>query len=302
MSKRTTVGQEEYIAQQKEQFREIKSKAVDAARFNKDELKSLQDRLYRMITYTVGRHDWYATERDRFLQIGIGLLAASAGIGAVFAQLAEHLTLITNVLVLSTIVSLFATGIGLLYIYNQGVERDHPYRKVADIKSWYFKYNLPSGLEDEISDDPKLARIQVGEIVDNIDNFVQRWTSLVKEKHGFIKEDLEQVFILQLLQRYRAQQLKRMSRSLFYGLILTFSFLTMSIAMHMYHVLSTEHNENITSAVEAFRGYLSHADKGNNTKTRSLYVNKCWFCQPRSKREIFNSESGFAADKKKQKL
>lgn len=228
-----------FFKEAKERAQSLKSKIVAEAGLSDDQRKELQTRLQHMIEYSVSRHDWYDEQRNRFLQIGLALMAAAAAVAAVIIQIIARLPVFTAVLSCLCAVSAFGTGFLMVYLYNKGVARDHPYRKVADIRSWYFAYTFPSGLKDHLSSDPRLAKQEVSEVVDGLERFLNRWFELTKNNHGFLKEDLEQVFILQLLQRYRAQQVKLMSVRLYKGLFLTAILLILSL---LSYGVSTVHN------------------------------------------------------------
>jgi len=220
---------ESYVESERKRYTKLSNKIFENAKLSGKETKDLQKRLYKMINYVIDRHDWYSDQRNLFMQIGIGLLAASSTVAVVFAQFAKSFNSITLFITWAAILSIFSTGMVLLYLFNRGVERNHPYRKIVEIKSWYFKYNFPSGLKDYLSSNKCFAKNQIKEIVNGKIDFLEKWLKLAKTPNGLIKEDLEQVFILQILLRYRSQQLKTMSRSLFIGLILAFCLFILSI-------------------------------------------------------------------------
>jgi hypothetical protein len=227
---------DKFFSEEKNRLNYNRHKIFEAADLSADKVSKLQDRLYRMIQYAIERHDWYDEQRHRFLQIGVALFAVSATISAVLVAVMKEMEGVTEILAWLSVGSLFLTAFYLIHTYTRGVERDHPYRRVVDIKSWYFKYNFPFGLKDQISRKPAQAKNQVKEVVDSFRVFLNRWFSLLKDNTSFVKEDLEQVFILQLLQRYGSQQVKRMSKGLFFGLLIAGLFLILSIVTYaIYH-------------------------------------------------------------------
>ena len=192
--------------------------------------KDLQDRLYKMIDYSIKRHDWYEDQKQKLLQIGIGLLGVFAAFTGIIAKLAfdksiEGWPFIFCILFL---VCGLGSGLIILFKYNHTISLDHPYRKVVDIRSWFFKYNFNNNLKDKISKDEKKAKQEVNDIISGFENFTRNWMDFAKEKRRFLVEDIEQVFILQILQKYRSQQLKSISKTLTYGVISSVAFLILS--------------------------------------------------------------------------
>lgn len=193
---------------------------------------NLQDRLYKMIEYSIKRQDWYEDQKQRILQIGLGIFGASAaGIVALIIKISDNnkFSLIFEVFLWLFVLSLFLTAILIIWYYNSKIEIEHPYRKVVDIRSWFFKYNFKLELTDKISRNKERAKREVSDVVDAFESFTNRWHEYATTDKGFIKEDIEQVFILQLLQKYRSHQLKILSRILYYGIFISSLFLFIAI-------------------------------------------------------------------------
>lgn len=215
--------------QEKKEFAKLKEDIVQLEQMEESEKLKLSDRLYRMIEYSIGRHDWYDEQRNKLLQLGIAILGAAAVISTAVLSFGEKLSLFSEILLGLFVLGLFATGLLLIINYSSTIGQNHPYRELVDIRSWYFKYSFPSGLKESISSKEEIAKIEINEVVDAFKNYLTRWIEYATKKNEFLKEDLEQVFILQLLQRYRFQQLKRMSNILKWGLIISCSFFMISL-------------------------------------------------------------------------
>jgi hypothetical protein len=214
----------------KKQLQEAELSLVSGAGFGNEQLKTIQERLYKMIDYTVKRHDWYVDQCHRLQQIGIALIASGAAIAAIFGKV-DSLARITQYLAGVFVVSLVLLGFTLVYLYNSYLAGDHPYRKVVDISSWFFKYSFPEKLPQNLSGSPETARKQVAQEAEGIAKFFERFLSHAKRDIDLIREDIEQVAVLLLLQRYRAQQVRTMARTLSWGLlfsIVVFVLLTLS--------------------------------------------------------------------------
>jgi hypothetical protein len=224
-----------------DQKKEMANLKKEAQNFEFDKIKNkkllpaqqdvFQDRLYKIINYTISRHDWYDAQRNQFLQIGLALMAVGASLGAILVNSGKtwYISIYTLALVIALVLSIFLSGLYQLYLYNKGIQRDYPYRQIADIRSWYFKYNFPKGLEDNLSKDFSIALEQVKKVKENLENFYDRILEYADDKNSFIKEDLEQVFILLLLQRYRNQQVKSMSNALFNSMTIVTILLVFTI-------------------------------------------------------------------------
>jgi len=221
---------EEFDRKLRQEARSLEEQYLADANLSDERKKELSDRLKDMIMYAIGRHDWYDEQRLRFLTVGLALLAAFAALATVLTSLSDNLLILTSVIGWVGILCGFATGIALLYLYNSGVERDHPYRYIADIRSWYFIYGLRGKLPTAISKRDGIARKQKQQILNAYKNNMKRWYDCASEPNGFLKEDLQQVFILHVLQRYRYQDVKRMSKTLFYGMLITLIVFLLAIA------------------------------------------------------------------------
>lgn len=134
---------EEAYDRLKTEAKQIKSDLVkDLASSDRSE-EDVQDRLYRMIEYAVERHDWYDEQRYRFLRIGLGVTAVASALAPLLANLPGSIETKSLIAFALSVFVLLGTGVSLVIIYNRGVSKDHPYRRIADIRSWFFIYNQP---------------------------------------------------------------------------------------------------------------------------------------------------------------
>lgn len=91
-------------------------------------------------------------------------------------------------------------------------------------------------MEEEISNDKYKAIEQVENVKENVKLFTERWVEYAKEEKGFIKEDIEQVFILQVLQRYKYQQVKKLSKYLTRGLTTSAIIFSIGIGFLLFNL------------------------------------------------------------------
>jgi hypothetical protein len=204
----------------KEELQQTELSLVNAAQLNEEQVKSTQDRLYKMIDYTGMRLDWYVDQCYRLLQIGLALIATGSAVVALFSKL-EHLAGITQFLAWVFGGSLFLTGLFLVHCYNRYLTEDYPYRKVVDIHSWYFLYSFSRQLDPNLSQCGETAKRQVREAAGDIKDYFTKFLTHARNPRSLIREDIEQVTILLILQRYRHQQVTKMSKILYRGLLAT---------------------------------------------------------------------------------
>lgn len=221
----------EKINKLKEDTQNLEIEKIRRKNLCSDQQKAFQDRIYKIIDYAIGRHDWYDGQRHQFLQIGLALMAVGASLGAILVNFGKtwYISAYSLGLVILVVSSIFFSGLYQLYLYNHGIQRNYPYRQIADIRSWYFKYNFPSGLEDNLSNNFDIAYDQVNEVKDNIGKFFDRVLEYADDANKLLKEDLEQIFILLLLQRYRQQQVRVMSNALFNSMLLVAALLIITL-------------------------------------------------------------------------
>lgn len=221
MSSPTNETKEEAYDRVKEEAKQIKSDLVKDLSSSDRSQEKLQDRLYRMIDYAIARYDWYDEQRYRFLRIGLGITAAASALASLLVNISGSVDTTPLYFFALSVFFLLATGVLLIIFYNRGVSKDHPYRKIADIRSWYFVYNQPEKMKEEISKYTVKAIDEVENVKRNLRRFAKRWIEYAKDEDGFLKEDIEQVFILHLIQRYKSQQVKRLSNYLTWGISLS---------------------------------------------------------------------------------
>lgn len=226
---------EKFFKEAKSRAQEMKSKLVKNTSFY--DADKISERLYRMIQYSIGRQDWYDNHQHRMLNIGIAFVAASFALGTFIIAISSNVSLLTSILGGMTALCTLGTGASLIFYYNRGLARDHPYRRIADIRSWYFIYNFPSGLKDTIGKGYKEAKKQVEETINAYEAFLKRWLEYCPDRNRFIEEDLEQVFILQILQMYRYQAVKAMSKILFFGICVIVGFGIASLISYVCGVI-----------------------------------------------------------------
>jgi hypothetical protein len=178
----------------------------------------IQDRLYKMIDYASDRYEYYSDQRHKFLNLGLSFIGISATFIGIIVS--KDNTLSENLKICGYIDSiiLFITGIIMTLIYNSYTTADYPYRKIMDIQSWYFKYKFSDKLDYKISKRKAKSDRQLLEVTKGYLDSVYNWTNKSKIKNYFIKEDIEQVAILHLLQKYGRDCVNKMKNTMSWGI------------------------------------------------------------------------------------
>ncbi len=175
----------------------------------------IRDKLHQMIEYAIDRHDWYENQRNRFATVALTMLGFAGALMIGMGDPAKY-NLTFRVFGTAFVVSIVVTSLVVLREYMKVSEASHPYRKLADIRSWYFRYVASNNFADDLNSlsNEETKRAELKKLGETLRDFVIKWQEYSSNKSGFVKEDLQQVFILYLLQNYRQRNLKVMLREL----------------------------------------------------------------------------------------
>lgn len=177
-----------------------------------DEQNYFVTKIHNSIQYAIGRHDWYERQRINIYQLT--LAAASfmfviCGLAlGVDKSIPFHFGFFAFFSLLIAIIGI----VFALWRYNAELDGDRPYRSISDIRFWYFRYNLPNHSDNKGSQD---NIDQAKNVLNQRNAFFER----VRENLNLdqsLREDLEQLFILQVLQRYKSESLTKMRWGLIY--------------------------------------------------------------------------------------
>jgi len=191
---------------------------------NKEEIK---ERLKRMINYAVSRHDYYESYRRNYLNISIGIIGFAGILSTLVLNLIKNISINSLSFFIFGIFYLFATGFILIWYYARKTSPDYPYRLWADTKSYFHKYSLQKvEYIDNMFENKNKKNSRAKNTADNFLKFSLAWLDLLHDEEKIILEDLEQVYILFLLQDYKRKFTKEMAKALSFGIsIASFSFL-----------------------------------------------------------------------------
>lgn len=185
-----------------------------------DNTKDIGDRLYKMISYAVGRYDHYANLRHKYLTLGLSIVGVGTTLIGLSTKFFGNINFVSSILGVASFIILLICGLYMVFIFNKYTTADYPYRKIMNIQSWYFKYKLGEDSSLNLSNVYSTAFKQVEYVTNDYLKGLYNWVDKTKSKNYFIKEDLEQVAILHLLQKYGSDCVKKMKNVLMIGLIL----------------------------------------------------------------------------------
>jgi hypothetical protein len=203
----------------KEDAEEIRKRLVSLLqeRFegsNSEEKKAIRDRLWNMIQYAIGRHDYLENYRTRYLTIATALLTVAAAGVAILVN--AKIAGLPAIFLYIAFVSLGITGLLLIHRFQSETSPDYPYRSKARVKSWYYYYTL-LGDEKLLRDlRKKTSRERAAQAyLEALESYTKMWSEL--KEWELLQEDLEQLLILYTLQAYKRTFVKRMARILGLG-------------------------------------------------------------------------------------
>lgn len=177
------------------------------------EIADLRIRLNQMINYAVGRYDWYEDQRQKRLTLALAIGALSgATVPIIFNEKLQEYYFSTLFFSLA-IIALLCTSFYTISIYLKGQSLEYTHRSgLATISSWYH-YGLPSQKTPSIGEylsDKKRSDLftqktfptdeKVKVLSESFEKFVERFANMAKDELEFIREDLQQVYILYIFQ------------------------------------------------------------------------------------------------------
>jgi hypothetical protein len=168
-------------------------------------LNDFREKLSHAIDYAIGRHDWYEDQRSRMFQTILAVLTFTLAAAGVSLKESTS-TWVSYSAIGFFIISIIALVRGA-FLYNKELDADRPYRRISNIRTWYFRYNLPKHSSDLEKGSDVLANAQA--VADERKRFAAR----IVDNFDAVKstrEDMEQLFILHVLQRYKSESLARL--------------------------------------------------------------------------------------------
>ncbi len=203
-----------------EELKLLRSKLSEATS-SQIQAPAVRDKVFRAIDYAIKRHDWYEDQRSRIFQIILGISTLVLTITGFFLKDVPHfLPLYCSILGFFLII-LLTLSVAVFH-YNKELDADRPYRSISDIRFWFFRYNLPS--HSSAGKESRDIRERAEAVVRERRRFFNRIVENFDPDES-LREDFEQLFILQVLQLYKTESLTRLRWLLSYSLlVLPFQF------------------------------------------------------------------------------
>jgi hypothetical protein len=177
-------------------------------------------KLSSAIDYAIKRHDWYEEQRAKMFQASVAILTIVLTALTIMSRVGSLSAQPTAWLVAGLSAGCLLSMLRVAYLYNVELDADRPYRLISDIRFWYFRYNLPGQVAGGEVVDNKQAVALAQSVADQRKQFVERALSNA-ELVSSVREDLEQLFILQVLQHHKSESLKKLRHVL--SFLLTFA-------------------------------------------------------------------------------
>ena len=182
---------------------------------NIEAIEYLEKKISNSINYAINRHDWYENQRKsifQFILTGFSIVIALNGL--ILKSTETIASSEKYFLIFSFLLAILPVTFALWH-YNHELDSDRPYRLVSDIRYWYFRYNLPEK-SDNLADATTLTKAEA--VLSERKIFFDRCCENFDYAKS-VREDLEQIFILHVLQRYKHESLKKLRYCLVYFIV-----------------------------------------------------------------------------------
>jgi hypothetical protein len=192
------------------------SATFNAESREKEASSYLTKKIFAAIDYAIKRHDWYEDQRSRIFQATLTMLSVVLAVLAIGVKATDNLPAPYPFMLLEFAVCTAILLVRMLWLYSSELNADRPYRLVSDVVFWFFRYNLPEKSRGLGSRTDALPAAEA--VLKERETFFRRSIANFPIVES-MREDLEQLFILQILQRYKSESLIKLQWVLNYFLI-----------------------------------------------------------------------------------
>jgi len=182
----------------------------------KDAFDYFTKKLLVAIDYAIKRHDWYEEQRSRLFQTSLTLMTGILTIVALVVRSGSSPAIQARVCLWILGIITIVAALRAVLLYDMELDRDQPYRLIADIRFWYFRYSLPSA--SSTSSDGDQAEDAAQHVATERTRFVDRLLANAALPES-LREDMEQLFVLHTLARSKSESLSAMRWTLSYYVI-----------------------------------------------------------------------------------
>ena len=207
-----------------EKRKEFSSTFNDAFQKSKANSAQLSKRLYDMINYAIGRVDYYERYRTTYQAIAVGMVSGALAIASFLIKSPVTGLGLREGFYVTSSLSLLVGGLGILLKYSRETSPHYPYRDVADIRSWYYIYNVPKPNKRPSYDEEVLAYCE------GFKKYIGAWLERASDTNSLVLEDMEQVYILFQLQDFKRKSAQRMAKIL----LVSSSFASVLLALGLF--------------------------------------------------------------------
>lgn len=190
---------------------------------NDKELAELQRNLTHLIDHIANRIEYAETRRSNIAILGSTVVAASIAI------LTLVLTNIDYVPIKSMLICMSMTGIIfgalVLFVFAKQTNFRYPFTKVAQTRKWFYRYSLRNY---EAFTAPFIFDQSEKDFQKSKDEYASQWTEFytnniedLKDLRKNIAQDLEQVYLMHVNERYKNLFLTQLRSIFSYGIVIT---------------------------------------------------------------------------------
>lgn len=174
----------------------------------KEEFEYFVKKVSKAIDYCISRHDWFEEQRGKVFSQFVAIFSSALAIVAVMSRIEAFDSCVEKTILGGLLTVMIFSLFRISMVYHSELNADRDYRYISDIRFWFFRYNLPE--KSKSNSDPKEA---VEDVSGQRFNFFERVLDNYNIENS-IREDLEQLFILHVLQRHKQESLTKMQWAL----------------------------------------------------------------------------------------
>lgn len=178
-----------------------------------EKTEAIATRLADMRKHATERHDYYERYRTQYLAVGLAMMPLSFAIGIFILNFVNTagVPLPRATVAGLGVLAFVVTGLAVLFSYIQGTSVNYCYRGVARTWSWYHGYTGLAGAGDADRLRPQQRREDRIAFAQALRQFGDEWIAFMGSPWRPLAEDIEQVFILFVLQGVKRRQVQHLA-------------------------------------------------------------------------------------------
>ena len=184
-----------------------------------EKTEAIAKRLADMRKHATERHDYYERYRNQYLAVGLAMLPLSFAIAVLTLNFvnAAGVALPRATVAGLGVFAFIVTALAVLYTYIQGTSVNYCYRDVARTWSWSHGYEGLAGAGDADRLCPERRREDRIAFAKALRQFGDEWIAFMGSPWRPLAEDIEQVFILFVLQGVARRQVQHLATIVKWG-------------------------------------------------------------------------------------